>query len=264
MKIAIYASGELRSFLDDDKMLPYFVDFLKHHGHEVKVFGHTWTHCDRKNRLKHSYIDEFSIEDQRVIQQWQLEDIMVRKIITDESIENPIPLSSENLKKFIETYTKNYGLIFGQVWSQIRCFELFYPKVNDFDVHIRWRWDNQFGEHGFGTEKSHMMIDRIENLKFEDQPLLITTNHAQLGGVIHSGGMYFSGRLPDDFFCLNKNAMNILLESNVGDILHNILKNRGNLNITPTSHTLWYEYLVWASRNIKYEFGIPSVLTLVR
>ena len=94
---------------------------------------------------------------------------------------------------------------------------------------------------------------------------MITTNFARLKGVPHSGGIHFGGYLPDDFFCLNNAAMNILMKSNIGDVLHKILKNRGHLNLTPTSHTLWYEYLTWVgSGDIIYEFGIPSVLTLVR
>ena len=117
MKIAIYASGELRTFLNNDRMLPYFVDFLKHLGHEVKVFGHTWEHCHNKDRLKHPCIDNFTIEDRKVvIQRWQLEDIIVRKSMSDEIRNNPVSLVSKitlmnlnNIQKDIETLV-NFGV----------------------------------------------------------------------------------------------------------------------------------------------------------
>jgi hypothetical protein len=250
-KIAIYVSGELRTYLKQDNMLPNFVNFLRHWGHEVSVVGYLWKHSLPKDRvIDFDIFDDYSIVDQKKITEWIKKDILTRRVITSENIDNKIILDDINLDRFIENYTIHGQQYLGQVWGGLECFEWNYKKyIQDHDFHIRWRWDM-----GWALEPSTYDSDRAvifdnvlqssyNNDRYE--PRIMTTGMTTLFSAVCNHHLNYAGTIDDRFFVCNNMAMKNLMEQDTSTRIHNTLINYTSMSQeTPNTHTLWWDVLL--------------------
>jgi len=264
VNISIFVSGELRTFLKSEKMLPYFKQFLEYHGHDVRVFGHTWKHC-ADERLDHECIDRYIVEDQNDIRIWQLQDIFNRKVIHENIVGVPLDLNSSSFDEFVDYYTSYGGNFFGQYWSKMNCFQQFGEESEPCDVFIRWRWDYEFSENDFESYKSKNFFYEVDRLLKSKGASYLTTNMGELKGIISSSNQSgFSGTVDDSVCFFNNSGFQLLQRTCFKESLDRVLKNFDNDELTPAAHTLWYEYLIRECRELTYYLHLPKLFTVVR
>jgi len=165
MKIAICIGGETRDWHEyPSKNLEYFIMQLESHGHEIEVYGHTWSHCvpPADDRVKFNNI---IVEDQVIIDDWVKEDWIHRLTLTEELSDlldyNPLDhhgffyetagldvLSDEIITSILNSCRAGYG-------QHISGWKSFQMAPNDCDMYIRWRWDTVFTPLGEDSDRDH-------------------------------------------------------------------------------------------------------------
>ena len=253
LKIAIYVSGEIRTYLKQDNMLPHFVNFLKEWGHDVILFGHTWKHSlPNAIPIDFSLFDDFKILDQKYLFEWVLEDQDNRMIA---------PTVNKTIDRFL-----------GQVWSGIDCFTTFGNKcIEDYDFHIRWRWDLYFDipQDEFFRQRAEDFFNEIF-LSYDNDnhiPSIITSSNASLSCDLVNNQITYSGILEDRFFALNKLAMEKIVFSDTEKLIGSTLKfyknikNEGRLK---NPHTLWWDLLLRNTKSTVKLRWYPYLIDIVK
>lgn len=265
MKIIIHVSGELRTYKKDDNMLDNFVKFLMYHGCEVTVVGHTWDHCFEDTHLDllndFDIFDDLIIEDQKVIDEWIMEDLYNRRIILVNGEDSP-PI--KNIQQLRNHATRQSGKLLGQVWSGFSSFEHFGPKHPEVDFHFRWRWDGTFNikESQFDSQMSYYVFRQIIRCHNDrmNEPYIFTGNMGTLWKNVYpfSGLLMYTGTVEDKFFALNRLAMKKILEIPFRNRLHDTLSPHVQTKTaTPSAHSLWWDVLTRKS-DIPFEIRFDT------
>jgi hypothetical protein len=154
MKIAICISGQTRDWHDyPSKNLAYFISTLEAAGHEVDVFGHTWSHCIPPSE-EHVKFKKLIIDDQVIIDDWVKQDWANRLTLNDTLCDlfnydtydqgafdmttlEYDNLSDDHINKILQYCRAGYG----QHVSGWKSFQL---ADDGYDMYLRWRWDLVF------------------------------------------------------------------------------------------------------------------------
>jgi len=260
LKIAFCISGETRNFGDKEFSnvhYPVFIDTLRNLGHDVDLYGHTWTHCNISQINKKEFVN-FKIQDQQVIDNWIKQDLFVRHA-------NKVPVDISNFD--IEDIAKKGRAVYGQTWGFWECVNLI-ESIDQYDILIRYRWD-------LGFEKNERDIHNF-NIEMFDIEL-----HREAAGCASGESRFTSdlrfpnkcdsvvrGTIDDVVMIFNSNAFRKMHKSydryeDISTVLHHIAQNeRRGLPIVE-AHALWYTVLI-NQLHIEIATTIPSIFKLTR
>lgn len=251
LKICICVSGQIRTFMQRENMLDNFIDFLTHHGHKVTIIGHQWKQDQHLVTDKGIKFNNIIIEDQKDIIEYVKENIMLRKVITDDkTIKADHP-------DFIKYFTEKAPATYGQMWGAWNCLS---SVRTDFDIVIRWRWDLGFDITNYDDALSRLFNVAIMNLSQTTYPVCLTSadGHLVVGRHLED----FTGVLCDTVMAFNIPALKKIKQINIRQALDNVLEQKAYYDRTPTSHTLWYSLL--NTLELQYNLTLPCVFSLVR
>jgi hypothetical protein len=250
MKITICISGETRDWNNyPSKNLGYFITRLTELGHQVKVVGHTWSHCEQPLQ-HHVTFDKLVIDDQVMIEEWVKEDWIHRLSISEEVAErfnydDDDDFEYDNLSND-DQYELAYWCrhAYGQHISGYKSFQL---ADNDADLYIRWRWDLIFNK---------LQIDVIEdeykdnidywmqylNDLFEQCAMLESSSSD--GTDVHFGGSTIVHGLnnicvDDTFFAFTSRAKERIDLLDIFDAIHEYSNIKNPALNREVYHTLW-------------------------
>jgi len=268
INILIAVSGETRCFNTlTHRDLKFFKEKLQSLNYDVIIVGHTWKHCDPVQNQHLSLFDAIEVTDQKIIEDWVMEDFVTRCPNHDYNSFNitntPIDIKS---KESINKTLKLARYAWGQHWSAFASFKQFSKKKfksrrnPGFDILIRWRWDEAFYIPGTYYKPGERRDKKLENTLFESffnylnsairmmnyegaRPFGATDG---TGDITADNKPFFPLRfdvpiLNDRFMIFNKQAaenLQIDFERILGDLLR--FSSRQECY---EGHTLWYTIL---------------------
>jgi len=267
INILIAVSGETRCFnTDTHRHLKFFKEKLQSLNYDVTIIGHTWKHCDLVKSQHLSLFDAIEITDQKIIEDWVMEDFVTRCPNQSENSFNIIntPIDINN-KKSINNTLKLARYAWGQHWSAFTSFkqfrgEKFKSRKNPgFDILIRWRWDGAFYIPGTYYKPGERRDKKLEKTLFElyfnylnSTIRMMIDEDARPFGATDGSGFITSDNnktflplrfdvpvLNDRFMIFNKNAAENLTQFDFKRMLGDLLRCSTRKECYE-GHTLWY------------------------
>lgn len=257
-KIAICISGQTRGhneIRDEfyDGLNAVFGDF------DYDLYGHTWT--DQEVPANTTDFVKFTYEDQDVI--WDYSKIDLFKLMPyNESWLNKTEYQeyldgTKDIQEFWKFCSDRVKGAFGQIWSAHKCFQSVVLE-NNYDMIIRYRWDNIVKYEEYKTHKEQLQnilteysqnnsIDEVDGNNKID--LLANSNTWLHGNYLI---------MVDTFFIMSDEVVKRANNIEPGDLIRTIYNNILG-DSRPTAHVLWEKYLI-DYMNLKTTFLLPQFI----
>lgn len=262
-KIAILVCGEIRTWNDGaaDSLFNLIKsiesEYISSEG-KIDIFGHTWSHCDTTNIKFSDKFKHIQIDDQSMIDEWVLEDMLLRGAWSPEYT-NKFTNDDDNIKKLLTTSRWAYAQIFGF------CLGLKHV-VDDYDFLIKVRWDLTF------NQTKETLNELFDNLTaFRKHSAIFLSYPTQITYLDNSIGLQDLAviRVQDNYFVLNRQSLKSITEQNnvigITTIMDKII--RGSLkDETRHTHYLWALFFGYFSRKIGLSIytALPNIGSILR
>lgn len=290
INILIAVSGETRCFNElTHSHLKFFKEKLESLNNNVFVIGHTWKHCPPIDKQHYSLFDALDIVDQKIIDDWVLEDFLTRcpnNDINSFNITQPNKRVDIKNKESIDIALKLARYSWGQHWSAFASFKKYNKKTfksrhsPPFDILIRWRWDNSISLDNYtgyvGSDFKltegicqlffNYLNTRIRMINFPDDRPIGITDGASTIATKKAGENFLpiefgAPILNDRFIIFNNQAAKILQDTDFPETLE-LLYKWSDRKQSFEGHTLWYTILL--NLGINMNIDLPIFVNLMR
>lgn len=268
MKIAICISGETRGFnweSDDNSHLPEgyelqnFINLVKEQypGVDCHIYAHTWDHCKLPNKDLFDY-RKLEVTSQQEIVDWVSDRFCRRAYQNRMEFDKRVTLTELGPEAYVNTLLEVSKNKYAQQWGAFKAYNLLQDVRDQYDLVIRWRWDN-----GIPENNMHMMP------KFwEAWETILQEANSDNGFTLFQSMTFYTFVTPgilapeDIFFVHNEEASHILRKIDFPNMMDNIIYQQ----LGPekyADHTLWG--MIFEHANIGHGyFNMPPCVQLAR